>query len=558
MRISLKTIIIGIGFVLLMGIAVRPSFSSYLIGTSDGFAHKYRLENFHISREEGNLYPRWLGSSALGFGAPLFIFNYFVPYYVVNALYTLTGTIQLASQWYAALTILASGIAMFLVAKRLWGLWAGLVSAIVYTYAPYHLLTVYSYEAWGEMLAFMFPPLILYFLYLTLKTSPSKRPYRIWYALTIVSWVLFLFTHNIAAYITSPMIMIMGYLLSKKDSTSVFILLKIGGLALLISSFLHFPAITLAKTINVTAELTTVMAERSRNMAQLLSQVLTSWHTMAGQHIYYREFTVGIPILAVSLISTVLVVWIWTKNRRPQPFIISLLVMTWGSLFFMDPASTSLYVFRPLQYVLYPYRFLFLTTFTGSLLAGYLSKKSYLSGVIIVTLAVLFGLPFTHPYLELFPFPQSYFKKPQLITYAVPTLKNMSIQEYLPATADMNFLMNEEQAYIHTGVLPQKFMLPEGTGQIESQIVKQESLSASLNTNVDTTLTVSTLYYPDWQATIDNRSTPMRHDTFGRITLPIPKGSHQVRLVFGRSVNEKIGIALSLLGIVMFLWTVFF
>src|SRR3990167_9703376 len=67
---------------LLLAIAVFPLFNSFHRGTADGLAHKFRLVSFMKSLGEGNIRPRWLADQALGFGSPIFLFNYLLPYYV--------------------------------------------------------------------------------------------------------------------------------------------------------------------------------------------------------------------------------------------------------------------------------------------------------------------------------------------------------------------------------------------------------------------------------------------------------------------------------------------
>lgn len=530
--------------ILLLYIAVRPVFSPYLIGSADGFAHKYRLVNFDQAISEGTLRPRWIGNAVLGYGAPLFIFNYAVPYYLVDSIYRFGFSIQTSSQLYAALTLITAFLTMYLLASRLWGRGAGIVAAAVYTFAPYHLFTVYSYEAWGEMLAFVFPPLILW--------SLSKS----WYAATIVTWVLFIMTHNISSFMMSPVILLLAFCIGKRDGASLFYLLKIAILVIMMSSFFLLPAVALTDTIKIPALLAKEIAMRKNYMIPLIEQLHTAYTALLGQHIEYKNFTVGVPIIGILCIGTLTLIWPGVK-RTLRPIGLSLLGLLVLSLFFVSPVSNIFYAFLPLQYILYPYRFLFLATFSGSLLAGYFFKKSIPAGISIMILAVIFGYPFTHPYLEIFPFPQSYFSQPQMLGYAVPTLKTMGVSEFLPKTADISFLLNQEHTYLATGTLPKKFIIPEGFGNVIAQTVRQESLSATINAKQNILLTISTLYYPDWQATIDGTSVPVGHDQHGRIVLSVPAGIHRITLHFGYSTIETVGIIISLCGIGLFISSLF-
>ncbi len=551
---SVVSACLGIALVFLV---IRPLFVPYLLGTADGFAHMYRLVNFDAALSQGIVRPRWIAGAALGYGAPLFIFNYAVPYYIVDAIYRIGFSIQTSSQIYAAITLMASFGAMYLLVRRLWGTWAGVVSAAVYTFAPYHLITTYSYAAWGEMLAFVFPPLILLCLYTADHVPASERRQKnIWYTGTVALWVLFILTHNISSFMMSPVILFLAFILGKCTWASFVYLMRIAVLVVLLSCFFLLPAVMLTGTINIPALLAKEIALRTDYMIPLTQQMRTSYAVLFGQHIVYKEFTIGVPIIMVLCFGALMLVWNGVK-KRVSPADWSLVVLLILSLMLVDPFFRALYVFRPLQYVLYPYRFLFLATFSGSVLSGYLFRKSVVAGVLLIVLAVLFGYPFTHPYIELFPFPPSFFSRPQMVGYAVPTLKTMGTAEFLPATADMDFLKQEEHQYLAHGTLPEKFILPVGAGSVSNPVIRQETLSLAVHAGKDTSLTVSTLYYPDWKATVDGASVRVGHDRQGRIVLAVPRGAHTVKLYFGYSTVEYIGGVMSIIGIVLFIASLF-
>ena len=102
---------------------------------------------------------------------------------------------------------------MFIAARRLTNsFWGGITSAIVYAHAPYHLQMSYLYGAWGEELAFVFPPLILY-LIIYLAQKDKNQPLTILcYVALIFSWVLFALAHNLSAVMLSPMLLFLGFI----------------------------------------------------------------------------------------------------------------------------------------------------------------------------------------------------------------------------------------------------------------------------------------------------------------------------------------------------------
>lgn len=334
------SVIILLSSVILLYLAIRPVFVPYLTGTADGFAHKFRLVGFHESLNAGIFRPRWLGPAVLGFGVPLFIFNYSVPYYIVDVLYRTGMSIQTASQMYAALTIISAAAAMYAVVFLLWGRRAGLVASVFYTFAPYHLFTVYSYEAWGEMLAFTFPPLILYFLIRLSDTKGHVR--RLWFSAAVLSWILFFLTHNISSYLSGPAVLLFFSVHKKWNKTALILLVKTTAISGLIAAFFLLPAVSLTHTIRISELMKKEGAMRSTYMIRLTEQIRTSFEVLTGRHIIYEEFTIGVPLILTGIAGT-LILFIKSKKRHSS-LAAGLVAVLLISLLLTDPVSDPLYI----------------------------------------------------------------------------------------------------------------------------------------------------------------------------------------------------------------------
>lgn len=516
-------VLICIGIVLLLPVLL-PLFHPYISGTADGFAHKFRLVSFHTSINQGNIRPRWIGDLALGFGGPLFLFNYSLPYYIADIFYRIGFSIHSSGQLLLGFTLIASGITMFFLAKKLWGPWAGIIAAITYSYAPYHLLTVYSYEAWGEALAYVFPPLILC-LFIIKK-----------YKLVVIAWALFILTHNISSYIASPFIILFCFAY-KKD---ISFIVKMFITSVFLTAFHWLPSIALTDTIKINELFQKEMGMRFAFFKPIVQQILTNITVLKTSHVAYYEFTVGLPILLALLASI--------PKLKKQLLIIACFITVIMALIFTDPVSDYVYNLRPLQFVLYPYRWLFVATFAGSLMSGFLFKKTTIPSFLFLAIVIICGLPFTKPSLDQFSFEKNFFEKPQLIAFALPTLKSMGSTEFLPKNMDMNFLFEKEQDYLNiTHTFPAKF---EGDAKITNTKIKQETLAATIDASKNTTITINTAFYPNWKATVDKEPTAITQDTFGRMQISVPKGNHLIQLRFGYSLIEKIGYAISILGLI--------
>src|SRR3989344_2027830 len=191
---NLKSVnLIWISLILSLLFVILPLFKPYVSGTADGLGHRFRLVSFYKSLKEGNIRPRWASDAALGYGAPTFLFNYPLPYYLGSLFLFLGFSVDQAGQILSALSLFLSGLFMFLLGRKLFGNWGGIVAAILYTYTPYHLQMTYLYDAWGEELAFVFPPLILYLL----KVKKNAL-------LLTICWFLFILSHNVLVLMFTP------------------------------------------------------------------------------------------------------------------------------------------------------------------------------------------------------------------------------------------------------------------------------------------------------------------------------------------------------------------
>src|SRR3990167_2404365 len=132
--------------------------------THDGQDHVARIANFYQNLSEGNIVPRWAGNLNWGYGHPILMFLYPFTSYAASLFHFLGFSLVDSTKLVFALAFVASGIAMYLWIKNFLGNTAGIASAVLYMFTPYRFVDLYVRGAIGEHVAFVFPPLILYFL----------------------------------------------------------------------------------------------------------------------------------------------------------------------------------------------------------------------------------------------------------------------------------------------------------------------------------------------------------------------------------------------------------
>ncbi len=361
-----KRIILLVITVLILVPLVIPVFTPYVLGTADGLAHKFRLVSFEHSLKEGYLRPRWLGDQALGFGSPIFIFNYLLPYYSIAALNAFGLTVNLSTQVFIAATILLSFVFMFLLGRKLWGTNTGLVAGGVYAWAPYHLLTVFLYEGWGEFAAFVFPPLLLFLILkirdlgeksdiypsysglqilnaaklirrvytdsnLSLrsikaerirnKPEKAKKLFIIYLVLTVFSWFLFILTHNVSALLFSPLLLLLSFVtadfrLSKKFLLTVYAFIS----TVFLSAFFWLPAVSMDNLTAYPQLMAKEMEIRGSYFKSFYTLLSVAFSTIRSGSVGYYDFTVGLPIIIVFVAGLMFIIRYLVKLFKTSKF----------------------------------------------------------------------------------------------------------------------------------------------------------------------------------------------------------------------------------------------
>ena len=188
--------------VLLLGLVMPASW--YLFGHGYFIMHDdlQVMRVYEMSRcfVDGQIPCRWSPDMAYGYGQAMFNFYSALPYYIGQFLrmiipLSILGTVKSLF----IISILLSAIGMYLLGKEFWGRLGGLLSAVLYVYAPYHALDVFVRGALAESFALALIPFLWLFLY-RLVDKPSYKNF----ALSAIFLAALLATHNISSLIYAP------------------------------------------------------------------------------------------------------------------------------------------------------------------------------------------------------------------------------------------------------------------------------------------------------------------------------------------------------------------
>lgn len=118
---------------------ILPLLQPGLPGTADTPIHFYRTLEFARSWGPGVIYPRWAPDLAYGYGYPLWNFVPPLPYLIPLAFYAAGLSLEASLKILMALTALGYALGAYLFARQDLGPQGGLVAAAIYTLAPFAL-----------------------------------------------------------------------------------------------------------------------------------------------------------------------------------------------------------------------------------------------------------------------------------------------------------------------------------------------------------------------------------------------------------------------------------
>lgn len=527
--------------ILLLGlITVVDLLHSGFAVTHDGQDHIARIANFYLNLQQGIIVPRWAANLNWGYGHPILEFLYPLPSYIASFFHFFGISFVDSVKLVYGLAMIASGMAMYVFVKSLWGEKSAIIAAILYMYAPYRFVDLYVRGDIGEHVAFVFIPLVLWGMYLLFqKTTIGKM---IW---TAVFWALLILSHNAIALMIVPGIIAYGlYLAWEKKWNKKTVIFLCGSIVLgfLLSSFFWLPALfegqyTLRNIVT---------------KGEYVSRFVSFGQLIYGQWNYGQtgQFTVQLGILhwVMLLTGCFFFIRLWKKKSQESIFVGGLIVYTLAAIFLMLPISNFLWSkILLLQNFQFPWRFLAIPVVTTSILGGYFIKQvsngyKLVSIAVIVFLLLLFSIPMMHA--------RAYEQKDESFFTGIYS-----------STTDTG----ESSPIWSIRFMGQRFDKPmnviAGSAEIatENRFVTLHSYTVAAQGR--TRLLENTLYFPGWRITVDGKPVVVQFQEpkyRGLMTFFVPDGTHEVVVSYHESKMRILGDILSIGGVICLIALVIF
>jgi len=425
---------------------------------------------------------------------------------------------------------------MYFLAKFVWGRAAGFISALVYIYTPYRLVNILVRGNIGESTSFAFIPLFFLGIYFIYKG-------RRWLGIIIASLALsaLILSHFMILFL----LLLPGFLyilyFGNHPKAKISYLLSVFGVLLisfLVSAFYLLPAFIykpLTKFDGIAHDL------YLNQFTPLKKLIYSPWGFGAITQSEEMSRQVGPLIWALLILAIIIHLLEFFRKKRHSLYygLGSILILTMlFSIYMMMNISRPIWKFlEPISPVDIPWRFLAVTTFTGSLLAGfainYISRWKYIYYAIILLLVL--ALAYTNRnYLRINQethFPLSLYISSELTTNAY--------NEYQARWVNEN------------AALEKRPVVQIKNAAVENIYQKSNKISFSYKAKENNLATIHHMYFPGWSAKIDGKDSDIQKSGIGGMEIKVPKGSHQVVLKYSSTLPMVLGNLLTIFSLVI-------
>lgn len=521
--------------------SLRDLFKQGFYTSHDGPHQVVRLYYFDQAVRDRQIPPRWISNLLNGYGYPLFIFSYHLPWFIAEPFRLFGFSVFSSIKITFILGFLLSGITMYLWQKEMFGRLAAFVGMAVYLFAPFRFSNIFVRAAIGDATVFIFPPLLFLSLY---KLSEKKRIDTKWIIVGGFSLSGILLSHAMVSlfYIIAFWLFVIFYFIIKRKifflASSIFMFI----LSFAFSSYYFLPSLIernftrFADTINVTYAL--------ENFVKFRDLLYSTW---GYGMMKATEGAMSLQVGIVQWCSVLLSVFFLTRviykhktNKRIHYVGFYFLFIFIFSIILMLPISKFIWIsLSKIANVDFPWRILSLVIFAASVLSGYviasINSKKYrvILGLVLITLS--FYTNRNHLRInQVLDWPQEFYLKLERTTN--------TYDEYTPKWASIDVSKKPEDIIEFSDTKSQINVITEKTNLLAFSIDASEKGKARINK----------IYYPGLVLTRNDQLEDFQYkNSGGLIEFTVPKGFNSYKLVFKNTFLRTIANVISLLSVII-------
>ncbi len=554
--------------------AIKPLFVTGFFPMHDD-TQVARVFEMHKSLRHGMFPVRWVSDLGYGYGYP--IFNFYAPLaYYIGAFFMFLGLSALAAtKALMVVGVIAAGISMYFLAREFWGKTGGIISGLLYIYAPYHALNIYVRGAVAEFWAYAFLPLAFLGVYKVysgiesyanlkpsskFKVQSSKTSRNIWYwiCLTAMSYAGIILSHNLTAMMVTPFIFGFAFFLyfklrmSEKIYRPYFVLLGLL-IGIMLAAFYWLPVPFEMKFTDVLS----VVGGGSdyRDHFACISQLWNSPWGFAGSAPGCMDgfsLKIGKLHIILGLISLLALIPLFKKDKSKFQIILLLQLFLIISIFLTLKESKFVWDGIPhMAFFQFPWRFLTLVSFFVSFFGGAvfwilenIDTKKQLNKYLYYSLAAALIAVIVIVNSKIFVPKEFTFWKNAEYTSAEDLKWRVSkiSDEYMPK----GFF----KPLRAVDVPKRRFESVDQNLKVVSVIEKTQQIRVVIETKNRATLYANLAYFPGWHVYIDSKQVWFKYSGQG-LLIDVPAGKHTIDIRFVQTPIEKIGNTISLAGVMV-------
>lgn len=508
--------------------------------TFDGISHITAIAQFHQALSDGDFPVVWTDKYA-NYGLPMALVAHQLPNYLGAFLSNFSDNMVTNYNMLLFLAVLLSGLFFYRFLRIYFSPIISLLGTVIFTFAPYKIINIYIRGAMPEVFASIFVPLIFIGIY-DLVNKKSMRSVL----LLILSFTLLVLTHPMLFVIN--LFLILPYftflffqnqsvikvkdIVRDIDYKILVIFFGVIVFSLCIAAFYLIPLFMETKYLVYGRE-----ASQSTHQYLSWSNFLSpEWYYFLNTDIFHRGHFIKTGVVEfISLFLGLLVLiykWFITKDTRMS--ILEYAVITgFVILFFVTQYSEVFYNhISILAAIQFPWRMLSAFMFIPPIIIAYL-LKDVKSHRILILLMLMFALQYL---------PQLYGKN----------YTNYEKEHYLFTAINLG----QEKNTVWTGktedysIQKQKYAVIEGKGRVTQATVKNSERVYSVEAKSSIRMVDYTFYFPGWNVYVNGKPAPIEFQDpnyRGVITYKLPKGMHEVKVVFE---DTKVRLLAKLISII--------
>jgi len=542
----------------------------------DGIEHVFRTFELDVALRAGIWYPRIFPDMGFGYGLPVLNFYSPLSYYIIELFHLMGTGYILAFKLTVTLAMLGAAISSYRLGKTLGGLRMGVLTALAYTYGPFHLHVAHVRGALPELLGMALVPALMLSLYRMADDTDMRHV--LWSGLCIALLIL---THNLSAFLLFPFATVYALLLviwSPRTGRGRLLgrltLAPVFGAGL--TAFFWLPALTEIGSI------------KASDFEQALRFYLESLFRASDLvrlepvHTYFVSFdqpSFGLALTVCTLLTVAFVVMRWRNLTHKSRGQFVFWTLAWLTAMF----ATTMYA-APLwqcvsvaSFLQFSFRWMGPATLFAAVVVGYalhshtlspkMLRRPAVAAIMVVAVAwvVVSPLPRLRHAPVTFPVSGDVVRETDISLSGlarkdlewlafVRTHQWSWVNEYIPVTSSLvhldrlfDLFLDQEPAPINPRVQPV---------QAKVTLVRATPFAVTLRAASQNawTLQLHAFWFPGWRARLDGTAT-LAHPTseLGLVSVHVPAGKHEISVGFHGTAVRRAGMLITVLALVVWL-----